>query len=151
MFARTVIWAFCFCTVLIWSMCRTAVSVCPVARAATRPAVVVVTNCTSLASIPAFLRMIRLITSAKPPASWTPIFLPLRSAIVLIPGPTANDTSTFGAYEYTILTSAPFAIASSTGSLDVPARSIAPDADARNDPTPPSNRISSTVRFSSLK
>ena len=108
-------------------------------------------NETSFASIPAFFRMIRLMTSAKPPASCTPIFLPFRSAIVLIPGPTANDTSTFGAYEYTIFTSAPLAIASRTGSLDVPARSIAPDADARSEPTPPSNRTSSTVRFSSRK
>ena len=77
--------------------------------------------------------------------------LPLRSAIVLIFGPTANDTSTFGAYEYTILTSAPFAMPSMTGSLDVPARSIAPEAEARREPTPPSNRMSSAVRFSSRK
>src|SRR5256885_2670518 len=42
-------------------------------------------------------------------------------------------------------------MASMTGSLDVPARSIAPEADARNEPTPPSKRMSSTVRFSSLK
>src|SRR2546430_1727273 len=50
-----------------------------------------------------------------------------------------------------ILTSAPLAMASTTGSAEVPARSIAPDAEARSDPTPPSKRTNSTVRFSSLK
>src|SRR5438309_5250746 len=50
-----------------------------------------------------------------------------------------------------ILTPAPLAMASTTGSAEVPARSMAPDAEARSDPTPPSKRTSSTVRFSSLK
>ena len=151
MFVSTWIFGFCFEAFFTWSMWSTAVSVAPLVSCWTRPAVVVCTKVTSLSEMPAVLSTMRVMTSAKPPGSCTPIFLPFRSARVLTLGPTAKDTSTLGAYEYTTFTSAPFAMASITGSDDVPARSIAPEAEARSEPTPPSKRMSSTVRFSSLK
>ena len=151
MFTRTEMPGFAFCTVLVWSMCRTAVSVAPAVSCWTRPAVVVWTNVTSFGSRPAFFSTMRVMTSAKPPGSWTPIFLPFRSARVLMPGPTTNETSTAGAYEYTTFTSAPLAMPSMTGSAEVPASVMPPEAEARSEPTPPSKRTSSTVRFSSLK
>ena len=69
MFASTEMVGFAFCAILVWSMCSTAVSVAPAVSCWTRPAVVVWTNVTSLGSMPAFFRTMRVITSANPPGS----------------------------------------------------------------------------------
>ena len=65
------------------STCRIAVSIWPATSAGTS-SVAMLTKLTSLGSILAARSTPRASTSAKPPGSWMPIRLPLRSAIVLM-------------------------------------------------------------------
>ncbi len=97
MFASAVMVGACFFTLRTWSTWRIPVSTAPATIWVTRAAVVVVTKFTSFASIPILRRYARESESAKPPGSWIPMFLPLRSDGCLMTSPrTANTWLMFG-------------------------------------------------------
>src|SRR5215831_16877456 len=117
----------------------------------TRLAVATLTNWTSLGETPAPCSTSRDMTSLKPPTSWMPSFLPLRSLADLISGAAIITTLSLGAYVPIAFTGAPCWIAANSGSELVATTSSPPEMPPRSAPTPPSKLLISTSRPTSSK